>query len=49
MEAGVRHEDEDAPLRQSKFLCDLLCTSKRRLPTAAIMASLLAGGLSVRG
>jgi len=49
MEAGVRHDDENARLRQSKFSRDIFCTSERRLPTAAIMASLLAGGVRVRG
>jgi hypothetical protein len=49
MDAGVSHEDEDVRLRQSTFSRDILCTSESRLPTAAIMASLLADGLSVRG
>jgi hypothetical protein len=49
METGVRHEDEDARLWQSKFSGDIFCTSERRFHTAAIVASLLAGGVSVRG
>jgi hypothetical protein len=49
MDAGVRHEDEDARLRQAKFSLDIWCNSESRLPTAAIMASLLVGDLSVRG